>query len=68
MTSRDFVYWLQGFLELTEQTDLTETQTALVKKHLRMVFAHEIDPSFPKTQQALLDIIHGPGGDVKINC
>ncbi len=59
MTSRDFVYWLQGFLELSEQTDLTEKQLDLVKRHLNMVFCHEIDPSMGDRQrQQALSRIH----------
>lgn len=45
MTSRDFVYWLQGLFELAAPKVLDERQTDLVKRHLAMVFIHEIDPS-----------------------
>lgn len=56
MTTRDFAYWLQGFIELAEPTTLNEKQTELVKRHLNMVFIHDIDPSFkedlPELQKA----------------
>ena len=58
MTSRDFAYWLQGFFELSDITTLDEKQTELIKRHLNMVFIHEIDPSFPAEQQAALDDAH----------
>lgn len=53
MTSRDFVYWLQGFFELAghstiphgEVEDLTAEQVACIQRHLNMVFEHDIDPS-----------------------
>lgn len=45
MTSRDFVYWLQGSFELNEPVTLNEKQTKLIKQHLALVFIHEIDPS-----------------------
>jgi hypothetical protein len=45
MTSRDFVYWLQGFFEISETDNLTEKQVKMVKAHLNLVFKHEIDPS-----------------------
>jgi hypothetical protein len=45
MTSRDFCYWLQGSFELNEPQTLNKKQTELIKKHLNMVFIHEIDPS-----------------------
>lgn len=58
MTSRDFCYWLQGMLELSGATELDARQTDLVRRHLNMVFVHEIDPSFPKDQQAALQAAH----------
>ncbi len=45
MTSRDFCYWLQGAMELGRAKSLDEEQTAILRKHLNMVFVHEIDPS-----------------------
>lgn len=52
MTSRDFAYWLQGFLELSTEgypsaleKGLTGSQTSCIRNHLNMVFKHEIDPS-----------------------
>lgn len=66
MTSRDFCYWLQGFFELKDATtnvplSLNPTQTETVRKHLALVFIHEIDPSAgPPEHQAKLDEVHGP--------
>jgi hypothetical protein len=59
VTSRDFCYWLQGLFELGDPKALDEKQTDLVKRHLAMVFKHEIDPSAgPPEVQAVLDAIH----------
>jgi hypothetical protein len=45
--SRDFCYWLQGFFELHPDIKrLNSEQIDLIKKHLHLVFTHEIDPSF----------------------
>lgn len=66
MTSREFVYWLQGYFEITAvqrgTTDgLTALQVECIKNHLAMVFIHEIDPSAgPKEHQAKLDEAHKP--------
>lgn len=61
MTSRDFAYWCQGYFEIHGKTEgLTPEQVDLIKRHLAMVFVHEIDPSFPAEQQAELDAIHHP--------
>lgn len=62
MTSREFVYWLQGYFELSGSTSLTIEQAQCIKRHLAMVFAHEIDPSAGTAeQQEKLNEVHGPG-------
>ena len=60
MTSRDFCYWLQGFFELSGGGgELTQAQVGAVRKHLALVFKHEIDPSHgDEKHQAALDQIH----------
>ena len=58
MTSRDLIYWLQGLMELGDPKTLNEKQVDLIKKHLAMVFIHEIDPSFPEEQQNILSQTH----------
>jgi hypothetical protein len=46
MQSRDFCFWLQGFFELGDDSGaLTAEQAATIKRHLDLVFAHEIAPS-----------------------
>ena len=76
MTSRDFAYWLQGFFELSNSKTLSDEQVDLVKKHLEMVFRHEIDPSFGKDLSDLQKIHEGtspfvpykPSDFPRINC
>lgn len=65
MTSRDFCYWLQGFFEVDQAGQLegnqilTEPQVEVIKKHLNMVFYHEIDPSMgDKEHQGKLQALH----------
>lgn len=59
MRSVDFIYWFKGFLELSGAKSLNETQTELVKRHLNLVFVHEIDPSAgPPEHQEKLNEIH----------
>lgn len=64
MTSRDFCYWLQGFLELSPPSDLREGlkayQVDSIQKHLAMVFKAEIDPSFKPAIRPALNDIHNP--------
>lgn len=81
MDSVDFCYWLQGLFELGDPKELNAKQVDLIKKHLNMVFVHEIDPSYgDKEEQAKLNKIHndlkpqsggvciGPTSDVLIRC
>lgn len=61
MTSRDFAFWLQGFFEIGNAETLTKEQTIMIKKHLNLVFIHEIDPSMgdEKHQQVLNKVHNG---------
>lgn len=47
MTSRDFVYWLQGYFEVAKPKTIGEAETEMIRRHLALVFIHEIDPSIP---------------------
>jgi len=62
MTSRDFVYWLQGYLEIAsagnKKAQLDADQLECVQKHLNLVFKHEIDPGFDDAEE--LQKIHNP--------
>lgn len=77
MTSRDFVYWLQGYFELQEPTEIPARETDLIKRHLALVFKHEIDPSMgdEAVQQTLNEIHSGSilpeeqlSADIKYRC
>ncbi len=60
MTARDFAFWLQGYFELKGPvTGLDGQQEQMVRKHLALVFAHEIDPSFPN-QEKLNEVHSSP--------
>lgn len=37
MDSQQFVYWLQGFMELQDPTELDSTQVEIIKDHLNLV-------------------------------
>lgn len=64
MTSRDFVYWLQGHIELASKGagsfgPLSPTQVKCIADHLALVFVHEIDPSAGgSVEQAKLNALH----------
>jgi hypothetical protein len=68
MTSRDFCYWLQGYFEVNDvgknnqRQPLSVDQVDCIKRHLSMVFAHEIDPSMGDEQhQHNLNNLHEHG-------
>jgi pentose-5-phosphate-3-epimerase len=68
MTSRDFCYWLQGYFELTNPTELNFNQIETIRKHLDMVFIHEIDPTFGgQKEQDKLNNIHN-GNTLRPRC
>lgn len=59
MTSRDFCFWLQGFFEITGADKIEAPQAKSIKKHLALVFKHEIDPSMgDEEHQTALNDIH----------
>jgi len=61
LKSIEFVFWLQGFFELSEPNkSLTTEQVQIIKNHLKLVFLYEIDPSYSKdeTVQAIFQNIH----------
>jgi len=61
MTSRDFCYWLQGFFEIAppQPGGLSAEQAAMIRRHLSLVFKHEIDPSMgPPAHQEQLNKLH----------
>ena len=59
MTSRDFVYWLQGYFELSGTKEIGLEKVSIIRNHLNMVFKHEIDPNMGDSmQQNILDQLH----------
>lgn len=60
MTSENFVFWLQGLFELGDPKTLDEKQVECIKRHLNLVFFHEIDPSYTddKDKQNKMNEIH----------
>ncbi len=40
MTTEEFCYWLQGFLEMGDPKELNEAQVRMLKSHLNLVFVN----------------------------
>jgi hypothetical protein len=65
MQARDFVFWLQGYFEIKDPEHkgafLTREQVDMIRKHLDLVFVHDIDPKMgDKEHQDKLNAIHQP--------
>lgn len=45
MSPENFVYWLQGYLELSDSKDLDSNQLDIVKDHLKLVF-NKVTPAY----------------------
>jgi len=59
MKASEFCYWLQGLFELDNPQELNVRQTTIIKRHLALVFKHDIDPSQGTPEhQAELQQIH----------
>ena len=69
MTSRDFCFWLQGFLELSleghgERLAISKQQAECIERHLALVFKYEVDPAMgPPEKQRALNEIHDAAFD-----
>lgn len=75
MNSIDFCYWLQGYFEISGETELNAEKLKIVKNHLNLVFTHEIDPlresqtSATPAELTNVHLGHNPtGNDEKIRC
>jgi hypothetical protein len=63
MTSQSFAYWLMGYFEIAQPIKIGEQETEMIKRHLNLVFKHEIDPSMgDEKHQQVLNEIHSPSG------
>jgi len=71
MTSRDFCFWLQGYLEIGAAGDdvpvLSAEQVECVKRHLALVFQRETAsssaPSIPGLDPLCGTVVTGLSGD-----
>lgn len=66
MKASEFCYWLQGYFEITDAGDrdvsgLTNDQLTCVRRHLSLVFLHDIDPKAgDAAHQQKLNEAHSP--------
>jgi hypothetical protein len=51
MTSQEFVYWLNGFLELIGAKTLDEHQLKIVREHMSLVLAKVTPTSVPMSEE-----------------
>lgn len=61
MTPEQFVYWLQGFMEMADPKELNETQTQQIKDHLKLVFDKKTpNRLLTQTPDPIINPIVGP--------
>ncbi|MCA9136280.1 MAG: hypothetical protein KDB00_05965 [Planctomycetales bacterium] len=76
MKASEFCYWLQGHFELLEGDSthpgtMTRKQCETIKRHLALVFKHELDATHGDAKhQDELDAIHNGTlpGDMRMRC
>ena len=54
MEKDNFIFWLQGFFELSEAKELTEKQVQIIKDHLKLVF-EKVTPDRSTDNQLKID-------------
>jgi hypothetical protein len=67
LDSKSFCYWLQGYFELSDSKTLSEKQVECIKNHMKLVFFHEIDPSYTDdvSKQGEMQAIHDGNTSLK---
>lgn len=62
MTSQNFAYWLQGYLEIKDPDVISKKELKMILGHLRLVFRDDIDPKMgDKEHQKVLNELHAFG-------
>lgn len=57
MTERDFVYWLQGYLEISGSNEITPEQIQIIKDHIKLVLTKVT----PDRNSGSISIPYSPG-------
>lgn len=52
MTSEQFTYWLQGYLEVADPKTLNEKQVQIIKDHLALVFK-KVTPDYTRPSEII---------------
>ena len=59
MTEREFIYWLQGFLELEDPKAISERQVEIIKDHIKLVLT-KVTPDRAEDLQEKLKKLRAP--------
>jgi hypothetical protein len=55
MTSENFIFWLNGFIELTDPKILDEKQIQIIKDHIALVLKKETPVRLSEKSQDILN-------------
>ena len=67
MTSDNFVYWLQGYLELSKEKTLDADQIKVIEDHIKMVLT-KVTPAQSLSSPLLTIPCHLDPRDLKVTC
>lgn len=78
ITPEQFVYWLAGFLEISDSKSITAKQTQIIKDHLDLVFK-KVTPNYKVTSamsypngvrdaSSIPDVTYTPNGTNTMLC
>lgn len=66
MHPENFVYWLQGYFEISKAEHLTAEQTEIVKQHLALVLHHvELPPPFARDVPGMVRRLGDPEAPIE---
>ena len=70
MNDRDFIYWLQGFLEIADPNTLTAKQVQIIKDHLSLVLEKITPPACTsieeRSQPGIVNVVDTSIGNITL--
>lgn len=67
MTPEQFAYWLQGYFEISRNTQLNEEQVKIVKDHLQLCFNKVTPPYHFSSTAGKISTINGISCALPVN-
>lgn len=68
MTSEQFCYWLQGFMEVTGAQSINQEETLIIRDHLKLVFEKETPERQGRAAAIARQLGFGQGTGTTVYC